>query len=167
LGIAINAAMPVTFAPFSAPSYVPVTDVWTQLADKAQWFMDNQPFQCNWSMEVDPQLAMPGPHMSRAVLQIFDAMLDNVVQHAHANRVDIRVRAQDDDITVLVKDDGRGAPPSAFESRNAQGIAGMRECAIQLGGWLDIHSQVGQGTTCILTVPLHPYRPHSTLDVPA
>jgi len=85
-------------------------------------------------------------------------MLSNVARHAHAQHVDIRVRAEDTDITILVKDDGRGAPPSAFDAPNAYGVMGMRERAGHFGGWLDIHSQVGSGTMLILTMPLHPYR---------
>ena len=56
----------------------------------------------------------------------------------------------------MVKDNGRGAPPSAFDSTDAYGVMGMRERAGHFKGWLHIDSQLGQGTTVILTMP--PYR---------
>ena len=58
------------------------------------------------------------------------------------------------DLTLLVKDNGKGAPPSAFERSNAFGVMGMRERAGHHGGWLQIDSEPGQGTQVILSMPL-------------
>jgi signal transduction histidine kinase len=56
---------------------------------------------------------------------------------------------------VRVADDGRGAPPEAFESATAYGVMGMRERALSLGGQLAIASAPGQGSTFTLSLPLH------------
>jgi signal transduction histidine kinase len=54
-----------------------------------------------------------------------------------------------------VQDNGKGAPPSAFESSDAYGVMGMRERAGHFGGWLHIDSQMGLGTKVILTIPMY------------
>jgi len=140
------------------PSILDHQGLWAALEWQAQEFIDSSELQCAWSIDIAPDLPAPEGPMATAVFRIFQEMLSNVARHAHAQHVDIRVRAEDTDITILVKDDGRGAPPSAFDAPNAYGVMGMRERAGHFGGWLDIHSQVGSGTMLILTMPLHPYR---------
>lgn len=140
------------------PSILDHQGLWAALEWQAQEFMDSSELVCEWSIDIAADLAAPEGPMATAVFRIFQEMLSNVARHAHAQHVDIRVRAEDSDITILVKDDGRGAPPSAFDAPTAYGVMGMRERAGHFGGWLDIHSQVGSGTMLILTMPLHPYR---------
>ena len=140
------------------PSILDHQGLWAALEWQAQEFMDSSELACTWSIDIAPHLPAPEGPMVNAVFRIFQEMLSNVARHAHAQHVDIRVRAEDSDITILVKDDGRGAPPSAFDAPDAYGVMGMRERAGHFGGWLDIHSQVGSGTMLILTMPLHPYQ---------
>jgi nitrate/nitrite-specific signal transduction histidine kinase len=109
-------------------------------------------------MDIADDLQVPDSPMTMAVFHIFREMLMNVQQHAQASRVDIQVRAHDDDISIAVRDNGQGAPPSAFEAPNARGVMRMKEQAELWGGWLYIDSRVGLGTTAILTMPIHPYR---------
>ncbi|HRH18361.1 MAG TPA: hypothetical protein PLS22_12995, partial [Aquabacterium sp.] len=73
---------------------------------------------------------------------------------AQASEVHIRVRATHSDLTLLVKDNGKGAPSSAFERHDAYGVMGMRERAGHHGGWLQIDSQPGGGTQIILSMPM-------------
>jgi nitrate/nitrite-specific signal transduction histidine kinase len=68
---------------------------------------------------------------------------------------------------LLVRDNGRGAPPSAFERADALGMAHVRERAAQLGGWLYVESQPGLGTKVILTLPLYQEPPVATLALVA
>jgi len=78
-----------------------------------------------------------------------------VARHAQASEVHIRISAHASDITVVVKDNGKGAPPSAFDNSDAYGVMGMRERAGHFGGWLHIDSQMGLGTQVILTMPMY------------
>ena len=94
--------------------------------------------------------------LAMGVFRIFQEMLSNVARHAQATEVCIRIRATPAELTVLVKDNGKGAPPSAFESHNAFGVMGMRERAGHFGGWVQIDSEPGRGTQVILSVPLRP-----------
>lgn len=134
-------------------------DSWAALAEAAQHFIETHDFAVRCKMDIAPDLGAPGPLLGQALLEMLQAMLDNVAEHAQATHVDIRVRTEDSDVTLLVKDNGRGAPPSVLDAWDGRSLSRIRQQARHLGGWFDIHSDVGQGTTCILTLPWHPYLP--------
>ena len=128
--------------------------LWATLAEQVQDFIDRSALRCEWSIDIDPGLPAPQGMHATAIFSIFEEMLGNVARHAQATEVLIRVRATPGDLTLLVKDNGKGAPPSAFERTDAHGVKGMRERAGHHGGWLQIDSQPGQGTQVILSMPL-------------
>lgn len=129
--------------------------LWALLQQQALGFASQAGGGCQIDLSLDIAAGLPGPEgaMAFAVLRIFDEMLGNVARHARASRVEIRISAHASDLTLVVKDNGRGAPPSAFERSDARGVAGMHQRAAQFGGWLHISSHIDQGTTVILTMP--------------
>jgi signal transduction histidine kinase len=77
-------------------------------------------------------------------------LLTNIVRHAHATKVDIRLADTDDSIELVVRDDGRGgARPLASQT----GLAGLRRRVRALDGDLSIDSPEGGPTTITLTLP--------------
>jgi PAS domain S-box-containing protein len=137
------------------PSVLDHQGLWAALEWQAQEFIDSSDLKCHWSMDITPGLKAPEGPMATAVFRIFQELLSNVARHAHASEVHIRISAHASDITVVVQDNGKGAPPSAFESSDAYGVMGMRERAGHFGGWLHIDSQMGLGTKVILTIPMY------------
>jgi signal transduction histidine kinase len=87
--------------------------------------------------------------------QIAREALSNVVQHADANHVTVRLTYLGEFTQLAVEDDGRGlaATASARHSGQGQGIANMRERARMLGGDLAIESEPGHGSRLVLTIP--------------
>jgi len=65
----------------------------------------------------------------------------NVLKHAHATRIDVRVCADGDGLRVEVSDDGIGGV------QPGQGLAALEDRVAALGGRLLVHSVVGCGTT--------------------
>jgi signal transduction histidine kinase len=55
---------------------------------------------------------------------------------------------------VQVRDDGQGFDVALARTKKSFGLLGMRERANVLGGRLDIHSAIGQGTTVSVVIPL-------------
>jgi PAS domain S-box-containing protein len=137
------------------PSVLDHQGLWAALEWQAQDFIDSSDMKCHWSMNVATGLQAPDGPLATAVFRIFQEMLSNVARHAQASEVHIRISAHASDITVVVKDNGKGAPPSAFDSSDAYGVRGMRERAGHFGGWLHIDSQMGLGTQVILTMPMY------------
>jgi signal transduction histidine kinase len=97
------------------------------------------------------------PPLERAVMRIVGESLRNVAQHAHASRAKLRLTYGQNDITVIVEDDGAGfdtAPTMASATENGHfGLAGMRERAESIGGTLTVLSEPGSGTVITATLP--------------
>jgi signal transduction histidine kinase len=94
-----------------------------------------------------------------ALYRIAQESLNNIVKHAQAQRVGIRVGVSQGEIELELTDDGVGFDPRA-EYAGHMGLNSMRERAAQIGGTLEIESEAGQGA--VVTVRIHaPDRPRA------
>ena len=80
--------------------------------------------------------------------------LTNVQKHAQAGQVRIDLSDHEDVLTLEVTDDGRGMAPEMRKKPRSFGLQGLQERARRAGGWMDISSRPGHGTSVIMTVPL-------------
>jgi signal transduction histidine kinase len=100
----------------------------------------------SWPPVLSPRAAM---NLHRAIQEA----LNNVMLHAGAATVQIRLDVSSDgEAIVSIEDDGRGLDERHHE-RGPQGLLGMTERAVLLGGQLSINSEPGRGTTVRLMVP--------------
>ena len=77
--------------------------------------------------------------------------LTNILKHAHANEVKIRLQYRMGEISLSVSDNGRGiAEPSQTQGL---GLLGIKERLNLLGGKLEVLSQKGRGTKLVARVP--------------
>jgi signal transduction histidine kinase len=72
--------------------------------------------------------------------------LNNIAKHSGARKVEIRLKCQPGQMSMVINDDGLGFDPSSITPEHL-GIAIMRERASSIGADLKIDSQVGQCTT--------------------
>ena len=115
-------------------------------------------------VEVEAVSCRIAEHVETAVYRTAQEALQNVVKHAGAKAVRVRMSVQDDRVLLEVRDDGQGltagargrAGPAA--SPTGFGLSGMRKRAELLGGELELRSSPGQGTTVRLVLPLSPAR---------
>jgi signal transduction histidine kinase len=95
------------------------------------------------------------PEIETTVYRIAQEALNNIAKHARADRVDIVLERSDEQVSLIVEDNGVGFNPAAVTTRRAGfGLAGMRERAALAGAECQIESAPGQGTTIILRVPV-------------
>jgi signal transduction histidine kinase len=88
-----------------------------------------------------------------AVYRIAQEAITNVLKHAGpAARAFLQLRWGEDDVTLVVRDDGRGA--AAHGDGTGSGIDGMRERATIFGGTLAAAPQTGGGFEVRAVVPL-------------
>ena len=80
--------------------------------------------------------------------------LTNVHKHAQASRVHIDLSDHEGVLTLEVSDDGRGIAPGMLKKPRSFGLKGLEERARRGGGWLDISSRPGQGSSVIMNLPL-------------
>jgi signal transduction histidine kinase len=75
--------------------------------------------------------------------------LNNVLKHAGATTVVIRIAGSDEHLTIMVYDDGQGG-----EITPGQGLVGTRDRLEAVGGSLTITSSLGLGTRLEARIPL-------------
>ena len=99
------------------------------------------------ALQVDARFG-PEPDLSletkEAVYRIAQEALHNVVKHAHAHKVSLRLEEVDGGVVLEVSDDGVGFEPTANYPGHF-GLTSMRERAAARGGQLTITSAPGQG----------------------
>jgi signal transduction histidine kinase len=90
------------------------------------------------------------------LLRIAQEAVANVLKHAAAGKIRIRLHLEARRLSLRVEDDGRGFEQhEAFSTLGGHfGLLGMRERAERLGGALNLHSRPGDGTQVEVTVPL-------------
>jgi two-component system sensor histidine kinase UhpB len=97
-----------------------------------------------------------GPEIDLVLYRVAQEALTNVMRHAEASSAEVALSAVDDErLLLIVRDDGRGMPAQPAQGMR-NGLVGMRERAMLVGGTLAIESEPGQGTVVRLTVPLEP-----------
>lgn len=76
--------------------------------------------------------------------------INNVVKHSHATHCKIKILQHDDEISVIIKDDGIGSIPTK-DVGDGHGLQGMRERLEFVNGTLEILME--DGITLIIKIP--------------
>jgi PAS domain S-box-containing protein len=93
------------------------------------------------------------PDQATALFRIMQEALTNVVRHAGATAVDIRLSAEPCRVTLEIGDDGCGIPEDKIGDSRSIGLLGMRERARALGGEVVIRRHFTQGTLVEVILP--------------
>ncbi|MFV2001016.1 MAG: sensor histidine kinase, partial [Acidimicrobiia bacterium] len=89
--------------------------------------------------------------------RIVQESLTNTVKHAGPGaQADVVVAFSDEDLRILVNDDGLGAAGDIGDTSSGHGLAGMRERVALLDGSLVAGPQAGGGYRVRATIPLSP-----------
>ena len=108
---------------------------------------------------------VPGRDLHVLLFQLIRELLFNIVKHAETNKAWVQLRKEDERLTILVQDKGRGFDPETVPGPNGLeptaddvatglGLFSIRERVRVVGGALEIESAPGQGTHVVLRVPL-------------
>jgi signal transduction histidine kinase len=98
----------------------------------------------------EPTLPLP---TKEALYRIAQEAIHNIVKHALASRIEIRMHADNGLLRLEVEDNGQGFTPDA-DFPGHLGLHSMRERAEKQGASLQIASQIGKGTCIRVHVPL-------------
>ncbi len=92
------------------------------------------------------------------VYRVLQEGINNIVKHAKARNVHVRIRRQDDRVTFSVEDDGKGFDIGEAKARNASkkglGLATMKDRVRMIGGVFDLWSKEGKGTRVVFSIPI-------------
>lgn len=87
------------------------------------------------------------------IYRIIQESLTNVLRHSKANQINLDIFESDNNICIVIKDNGIGFNPEKLDPLHSIGITGMKERALTFGASLNIESLPGLGTTVLLSVP--------------
>lgn len=94
------------------------------------------------------------PAMEVALFRLVQESLNNVIKHAKATDVQLKLEFQRDRIFLIVSDNGIGFDMKQ-KTREGFGILGMKERIKLLEGQIVIQSAPGKGTKLFLSIPLN------------
>ena len=92
------------------------------------------------------------PELEAAIYRIVQEAVHNAAKHSGAHEVVVRVTETEQEVDVLVSDDGSGFEPGV--KGEGFGLLGMQERADLLGGTVDVTSAPGAGTTVQARLPV-------------
>ncbi|HEY9370553.1 sensor histidine kinase [Streptomyces sp.] len=95
--------------------------------------------------------------LAATLLRIAEEALANTAKHAAAGRAGVTLSYMGDEVTLDIRDDGRGFEPSAVQGRTAEGgfgLNGMRARAARIAGEVAVETAPGEGTAISARVPL-------------
>ncbi len=92
-----------------------------------------------------------------ALFRILQEALTNVVKHAGASNVKVSLDIGEENVVLVVEDDGAGINKDYDEQvqpKHRLGLAGIQERALLLGGDCKIESRAGRGTKIKVSIPI-------------
>ncbi|ANM30783.1 hypothetical protein ABI59_16165 [Acidobacteria bacterium Mor1] len=110
--------------------------------------------------EIDGDLHELDPATAITLFRVVQEGLTNIVRHAGAETVTVRLNRKNGSVRTSIRDDGRGFDVSRALERGSAGhhlgLLGIRERVEGLGGVVDIRSTCGDGTCLEVRVPIQP-----------
>jgi PAS domain S-box-containing protein len=114
-------------------------------------FQARSGLKCHWTNNAsDIELTR---ERATAVFRILQEILTNVLRHAGAANLYVKLSRSNGYFEMEVSDDGRGITESQMRNPGSLGLLGMRERALLVGGEVRITGKEGGGTTVLVRVP--------------
>lgn len=113
-------------------------------------------------LQVSCQIEPVGEELDKekqlALYRIVQEVVGNIVKHAEATHVTLKLACQDTTVRLQIEDDGRGFlyPQPDPTARSGMGMGSIRARAGLLNAQLHITSAVGKGTRIELDIPMLP-----------
>ncbi len=111
--------------------------------------------KAKFSLTLPESLSDLPSHLAYPLLRIAQEAVTNALKHASASRIGITLDADRKALTLTIQDDGISFDTisSPGPAQGHFGLQGIKERTARLNGTLRLHSQHGQGTRLIVTLP--------------
>jgi two-component system NarL family sensor kinase len=80
------------------------------------------------------------------IYRIIQELLNNTMKHATASEAFVQLIREQNRLSVVVEDNGKGFDSSLMENNKGAGLTNVRSRVDYLKGQLDIHAEPGKGT---------------------
>lgn len=133
---------------------LPLSQVLAALRHETGDRLDMAGIELSWLLEGEEEsdclLDYP---VYRGLISLHREIITNVIRHAHASAVEVRLRLSEGMLSMRIRDDGDGIPPSTEEARTGHGLLGIRRRIAELGGEIAFEP-VERGTSIAISLPL-------------
>lgn len=122
----------------------------------------SQMYGIRTTLEVGDQvIPRMSPKVELQAICIMQEALSNTRKHAEATRALVRVEASENEVTLVIEDDGKGFDINKLKQNDYSkfGLWTIRERAESIHSRLDIESKPEHGTKVTLSIPLNLPRP--------
>lgn len=89
-----------------------------------------------------------------AIYRIIQELVANTMRHARADEMTIQLLRKDQNLNLMVEDNGRGFDVNKVNLGDGIGFQNINARLAKLGGELEVDSGLGSGTTFTLNIPL-------------
>lgn len=108
-------------------------------------------FAIQFSVTGDPVFLNTNTEL--VLFRIVQEALNNIVKHAYASAIQIKLHYNSDQLILEIKDDGKGFHPGKNSTGN--GLENLKKRTTMLHGDLNINSKLNAGTQIIIEIPLY------------
>ena len=88
-----------------------------------------------------------------ALFRIIQELTTNIIKHSQASEATINISQDEEDITILIEDNGIGMDTSQIDVKKGMGLHSIRTRVEHLDGSFTIDSTPTKGTTIIIQIP--------------
>jgi len=89
-----------------------------------------------------------------AIFRMVQELSTNIIKHSKATEASIQLTNHDDNINIIIEDNGVGFKSTTAPSSDGMGLNTITKKVEQLGGTFTIDSTPGKGTTIIIDLPI-------------
>jgi len=106
----------------------------------------------NFEVAIPDPMPSLSPDEEQCIYRVAQEAMENIAHHARAGNASLRLELAENDLRLIVQDDGIGFDPRDRASSGHFGLVGMKERAELSGGQLKIESEMGKGTKIMLVI---------------
>jgi signal transduction histidine kinase len=124
------------------------------LAQAIKTMVEDTAVRANLALELSivDKIPVLSPDVEQCIYRVAQEAITNVVNHANAKTLTVKLESVEGKTTLVVHDDGVGFDVEKVNKSSQFGLIGMQERAQLIGGVLGVISKPGDGTTVQLTV---------------
>jgi two-component system NarL family sensor kinase len=115
--------------------------------------------QYKTSFTVEGEIYKNDQQQELVVFRIVQELLNNIVKHAEANAINVKINYLPEKLMITVQDNGKGFDTKAMQSskdNNGLGLRNMLNRMTLINGFININSKPGEGTTAEIDLPKAP-----------
>ena len=103
-------------------------------------------------------------HLEITIFRMVQELTTNIVKHANATEASISLTQHDNELNIMVEDNGQGFKVGKLEQKDGMSLGSIERRVEHLEGSMEVDSAIGKGTNIIIDIPLE--TPNSEMKIP-